>query len=152
MKILVAVDSSPYADGVLDEVAKRAWTKGTEIRIITAVETTGHWDTDDQYSNQCQIILNVRCKRLAEKLPKHLKITGEVVEGSAAQAIVKAARESETDLIMLGSHGDTGIRKLGIGSVAAAVVNEAPCSVEVVKLQRMSRPKSKLVTLGQRER
>ena len=143
MKILVAIDSSPHADGILDQVASRAWTKDTEFRIITATETTGHWDADDQYSNLCRVILNERTRRLAERMGNDLKISGEVIEGSASTVIIKAAKDWHADLIIIGSHGDTGVRKAGIGSVAAAVVNESPCSVEVVKIHRARGQKPK---------
>lgn len=144
MKILVALDSSNYADGILEEIANRSWNAGTEIRLVTTTETTGHWDADDQYLNQCQFILNERAKRLTKKMRADLKIIGEVIEGSASSMINKTAKEWGADLIVIGSHGDTGIRKTGIGSVAAAVVNEAPCSVEVVKLHKSRRHTSKL--------
>ena len=47
--------------------------------------------------------------------------------------IVRAARESGTDLIVMGSHGRTGLEHLLIGSVAERVVRKAPCSVLVVR-------------------
>jgi nucleotide-binding universal stress UspA family protein len=37
-------------------------------------------------------------------------------------------------MIVLGSHGDTGYRRDRVGSVAAAVVNQAPCTVELIKV------------------
>lgn len=51
--------------------------------------------------------------------------------GAAAEAIVALAREVSCDLIVMGTHGRTGIRHLILGSVAETVVREAPCSVLV---------------------
>lgn len=144
MKILVAIDSSHFADGILGEIAKRTWDIGTEIRLLTSTETTGHWDADDQYLNQCRVILTERTKRLSTKLRKGVKVVGEVIEGGASSTINRLAKEWGADLIIIGSHGDTGIRKAGIGSVAAAVVNDAPCSVEVVKLRKNHPNKGRL--------
>lgn len=143
MKILVAVDSSGFADNILNEIAGRNWDPGTEIRLVTSIETTGHWDADDQYLHQCRVILNERAKTLLKKLRKGVKVIGEAVEGSASSTINRTAEEWGADLIIIGSHGDTGVRKAGLGSVAAAVVNEAPCSVEVVKLHKNQQSKGR---------
>jgi nucleotide-binding universal stress UspA family protein len=100
------------------------------MSVVDAVE---NWDTRQQLLHQCQIILNERLDRVRQKLGSY-SITGEVLEGDASSLISKTAKHHGADLIIIGSHGDTGPRKSRIGSVAAAVVNEAPCSVEVVKL------------------
>jgi nucleotide-binding universal stress UspA family protein len=56
-----------------------------------------------------------------------------VVEGSPMRAIVAVAREREVELIVVATHGRTGLKRLTMGSVAAAVVRAAPCSVLVVR-------------------
>ncbi|HMJ79885.1 MAG TPA: universal stress protein [Candidatus Dormibacteraeota bacterium] len=54
-------------------------------------------------------------------------------EGDPAHEIVHAAREHASDLIVLGSHGRTGLARLLLGSVARNVLLEAPCSVLIVR-------------------
>lgn len=54
--------------------------------------------------------------------------------GSAARAIVRAAGELSADLLVVGTHGRTGLRRLALGSVAEAVIRKARCSVLVVRL------------------
>jgi len=56
-----------------------------------------------------------------------------VEEGSAAETILKIAGEIQPDLIVLSSHGRTGLRRALLGSVAEAVVRKAPCLVLTVK-------------------
>ena len=56
-----------------------------------------------------------------------------VVEGSPVRAIVAVAREREVDLVVVATHGRTGLKRLTLGSVASAVVRTAPCSVLVVR-------------------
>jgi nucleotide-binding universal stress UspA family protein len=58
------------------------------------------------------------------------------VRGDPREAIVEAARKTGADLVVVGSHGRTGIGKLVLGSVASHVVTHAPCSVLVVKLKK----------------
>ena len=57
-----------------------------------------------------------------------------VVDGPAAIAIVKAARDLPAELVVVGTRGRTGLSRLTLGSVAEAVLSSAPCSVLVVRL------------------
>lgn len=58
------------------------------------------------------------------------------LEGDPATEIAQYAADSGTDVIVLGTHGRTGIERQLMGSVAEKVMREAPCSVLVVKLPR----------------
>jgi nucleotide-binding universal stress UspA family protein len=149
MKILVAVDSSSYAQDILQEIAGRIWAKDTQFYVLTAIEPCHDWDASQQYLQEAKLILEQRVACLKKRLP-HNKITGHVSEGSAASVIGRTARELDAHLIIIGSHGDTGHRLAGIGSVAAAVVNDAPCSVEVVKLTKSFAKKLKAGSLPEK--
>jgi len=60
--------------------------------------------------------------------------SASIVEGGVpAEAIVKAAADSKTDLLVLGTHGRTGVARFFLGSVAARVVATAPCPVLTVR-------------------
>ena len=59
--------------------------------------------------------------------------TGLLLEGDPAHQIVKVARAREAGLIVLGTRGQTGLRRLILGSVARNVLLHAPCSVLVVR-------------------
>lgn len=56
-----------------------------------------------------------------------------LAEGDPAAEILKAAAETRCDLIVLGTHGRTGLARLVMGSVAEQVVRKAPCPVLTVK-------------------
>jgi len=60
-------------------------------------------------------------------------VTPRVREGLASWEIVKEAREAVADLIVMGTHGRTGLTHLVRGSVAETVVREAPCPVITVR-------------------
>ncbi len=71
---------------------------------------------------------------------EHIKPIGEglacqreVVIGAAAASIVEYAKEHEIDIIVMGTHGRTGLSRLLMGSVAEAVVRGAECPVITVK-------------------
>jgi nucleotide-binding universal stress UspA family protein len=56
-----------------------------------------------------------------------------IVHGEAASEIVRVARDRKVDLIIVSSHGRTGLGRILFGSTAEAVVRHAPCPVLVVK-------------------
>ncbi|HEX2677096.1 MAG TPA: universal stress protein, partial [Polyangiales bacterium] len=55
------------------------------------------------------------------------------VEGVPATAIVKVATDTKTDLVVMGTHGRTGLAHVVVGSVAERVVRLAPCPVLTVR-------------------
>ena len=64
-------------------------------------------------------------------------VTVKIVEGNPKDRIVREASDWAADLIVLGSHGYGRVRRLILGSVASAVVAEAPCSVQVVRAKHL---------------
>jgi nucleotide-binding universal stress UspA family protein len=62
-----------------------------------------------------------------------LEIEEVIVHGDAAAEIVRVARERQVDLIVISSHGRTGLGRILFGSTAESVVRHAPCPVLVVK-------------------
>jgi nucleotide-binding universal stress UspA family protein len=59
-----------------------------------------------------------------------------LLEGDPAEEIIRYATESQADMIVMGTHGRTGLERLLMGSVAEKVLRGAPCSVLVAKLPR----------------
>jgi nucleotide-binding universal stress UspA family protein len=57
-----------------------------------------------------------------------------LIEGDAAPEILELAEETDCDLIVLGTHGRTGLTRLLMGSVAETLVRRATCPVVTVKL------------------
>jgi nucleotide-binding universal stress UspA family protein len=78
-------------------------------------------------------------EELIEKLhrlqPPDPKVVVEhrLLEGEPAEQIIRTARETQSDLIIMGTHGRTGLGRLLMGSVAEHVMRKAPCPVLTVK-------------------
>jgi universal stress protein A len=68
------------------------------------------------------------------------RVRSTIRVGDAAEEILHFAREEGMDLVVLGSHGDTGHRHLVIGSVAERVMREAPCPVLVIRAKELGDP------------
>jgi universal stress protein A len=67
------------------------------------------------------------------RLNASVSVIPRVGVGRPADEIVRVAREDQVDLIVMGTHGRTGLRHLLAGSVAEAVMRTAPCPVFTVK-------------------
>jgi nucleotide-binding universal stress UspA family protein len=62
-----------------------------------------------------------------------VRVRGLLVEGSAHERIVRAAKSLRADLIVMGTHGRSGLARLFVGSVASRVVSAASCPVMTVR-------------------
>jgi nucleotide-binding universal stress UspA family protein len=69
---------------------------------------------------------------LAAELDQGVAVKTEVASGIPARRIVAYARQHDIDLIVMGTHGRTGLSRALLGSVTEAVVRRAPCRVMVV--------------------
>ena len=149
MKILLAIDSSGYSAQAIREVANRPWPPKTIVRVITVVEPVPPpaaelWYDASGSLGQVQKEMTKRATDLTHKTSeslkrKGLKIESAVREGDARSEIVDEARKWSADLIVLGSHGYTGVKRLLLGSVASSVVSHAPCSVEIVRRKQTTK-------------
>lgn len=145
MKILLAIDGSDCSKVAVDAVAERPWPKGSEVKVISAIELpytpmTDTWALPDNYfkelesagTEQAEAAVNQAADRI-KSAHGGLVITTEIASGSAKDVILDEAEKWGADLIMLGSHGYRGWRRFLLGSVSHAVANHARCSVEIVR-------------------
>lgn len=145
MKLLLAVDNSDYSAAAVREVAMRPWPPNTMVRVLSVVEPVTPpaaelWYDAGGSLERVQQEMTKRATQLTTSAAETLKQKGLTVDsavrdGDARSVIVDEARNWPADLIVLGSHGYTGIKRLLLGSVALSVVSHAPCSVEVVRQQ-----------------
>ncbi len=149
MKILLAVDGSPFSDAAVESVSRRPWPDGSEIRIISVVEppvmpTSETWTLPENYYNelikageeQARKALEVAASRISSSATTAPVVTAEIIHGYPKHAIVEEADRWGADLIVLGSHGYRGLTRLLLGSVSQAVASQANCSVEIVRNQK----------------
>ena len=72
-------------------------------------------------------------ERLAERARRDgLRVSTRLETGAPASAIVRAARKERAAMVVLGTHGRTGLPRLLLGSVAERVIRTAPCPVVTV--------------------
>jgi nucleotide-binding universal stress UspA family protein len=146
MRILLAVDGSPYSAAAADAVSKRPWPQGTIVRVLSAVENivppaAELWYDAAGNLEETRRQITSQAKRLTDEVAERVRASGFTVEtavrhGDPRSVIIDEATEWDADLIVVGSHGYTGIKRWLLGSVAYSVVSHAPCSVEVVRQKR----------------
>jgi len=72
-------------------------------------------------------------RRVADAASRGLRSRAVIKHGPAADGLAEAVTEAHGDLLVVGTHGRTGLERVLLGSVAEAVVRAAPCAVLTVK-------------------
>jgi universal stress protein F len=136
--ILVALDGSVRAPAVLAKAVASASAQGERLVLFRSVGLPADVPQDLWRSTDEPLIdvLDHRARAYLEeceaKVPAAVRGGTEVVIGTPWQSICETAVRRRCDLIVIGSHGYSGIDRL-LGTTAAKVVNHAPCSVLVVR-------------------
>ena len=146
MRVLLAVDGSPYSEAAVKEVAARTWPEQSEVRVFTAYElplapAPETWALPPDYFEKldraaresAEAVEHAVVVRLATAFGPSVKVTGNILPGSPRLLILEEAERWGADLIVVGSHGYGAWHRFLLGSVSQAVVSHAKCSVEVVR-------------------
>jgi len=140
VKILVAIDESNFSEEALRALVAQIQPQAAEVRVVHVLQPIA-FSAPPQMSAKYAPELEEQTKQ-AEAMVKRaaqslrdagFKVDTMVEKGDIRLKIIDAAAEWKADLIVLGSHGRSGIPRLLLGSVAEFVVRNAPCSVEVVR-------------------
>ena len=84
-------------------------------------------------SGELLLVERALAERVGAAARRGLTARSLIKTGVATEGIVDAAAESHADLIVIGTHGRTGLTRLVVGSVAERVVRLAPCAVLTIK-------------------
>ncbi len=141
MKILLAVDGSSYSAAAAESVKRRPWPPGTIVRVLSVVRDAVPSAVELYAASsleETRRLMDKEAERLTNEVAATVRESEFTVEtairhGDPRSVIIDEATEWPADLIVVGSHGYTGIKRLLLGSVAQSVVAHAPCSVEVVR-------------------
>jgi nucleotide-binding universal stress UspA family protein len=146
MKILIGIDNSSFSRAVIQFATRFSWPQKTTALVVSAVPAPvmAYAEMYVQSVETATEILEAQRKASQELvsgaeqelLAAGITTRSRVLDGDPRQAIVDTAKDEGIDLILVGSHGRSGVSKLLMGSVASHVVTHAPCSVLVVKEAR----------------
>ena len=137
--VLAAVDFSAETGVILHKAAEISRSSGAGLTLFHAVECS-----DALYASDMVMPVDFElCEEMEKKAKNHLlelvkkleleDVVVRVSIGVAKHEIIRAAKEAEADIIVLGSHGRHGIQLL-LGSTATGVLHLAPCDVLAVRV------------------
>jgi nucleotide-binding universal stress UspA family protein len=134
-RILVAVDGSVFSDAAVDQAISLGGVCNSQIFVISVI---------DLYPEQIEVAPALVDKMSAE-VRQHIDKAKQKIDeanipcetivhigGKPHEFIVREAKEKAVDLIVMGTHGRTGVKRILMGSVAQSVIGHAPCPVLVV--------------------
>jgi nucleotide-binding universal stress UspA family protein len=134
-KILVAVDGSIFSDAAVDQAISLGGICNSQIILISVV---------DLYPEQMEVAPAL-VEKMSAEARQHIGKAKQKIDkanipcetivhmgGKPHEYIVQEAKERGIDLIVMGTHGRTGIKRILMGSVAQNVIGHAPCPVLVV--------------------
>src|SRR5947209_1624769 len=130
-KILYPTDFSSYSNQAYFHAVALAENHGASLTVVF-VHTPDFHAPDGQSS---QSYWKAQLEQI-RPLNQNIAVHHVFLEGEPAAEIVRYARDAGMDLIVMGTHGRTGMERLLMGSVAEKVLRDASCSVLVVKLPR----------------
>jgi nucleotide-binding universal stress UspA family protein len=128
-KILIAIDDGPTSEKVATIGFQLGQQINAEIALVSVADTsvlmTDGGVTPREMTDITKNDLKNNQQMLLDKVFKNYKVWTFVEEGNPFEAILKVAEEWEADLIVLGTHGRTGLSHLLMGSIAEKVIRHS---------------------------
>jgi len=143
--ILVPYDFSASADHALSVAVSEARAHGAHIVLVHVVELSPHFGPETTLilpeGSRTPVGIHHYARARAEadlrdliaRLPGDVAITSVVREGAPADEIDEVARDRAADVIVMGTHGRTGLRRLVAGSTAERVVRTSQVPVMTIR-------------------
>ena len=140
--IVHPTDFSPASRAAFARAVALARDEGAELLLVHVLATMTPLMADGYMSPKTyeDLFRSIRGqaqkqldKLLARAKAARVRTRGLLLEGTAADAIARAARAKHAQVIVMGTHGRTGLARLLMGSVAERVVGTAPCPVLTVR-------------------
>ena len=134
-KILFPTDFSTASDAALVHAENLAKQSSAELLILHIEEPPLAYGGGELYYGLPEPSSERILKMLSDVCPSdpQLSFKHRLVMGDPATEIVRVAEEEQAELIVLGTHGRTGLSRILMGSVAEAVVRHAPCPVLIYR-------------------
>jgi nucleotide-binding universal stress UspA family protein len=153
-RILIPTDFSDTADAALEYAFVLAERFGASVHLLHVIEdpfVTGGLSAEAYIAEgppvRAAMLSDAQSLLSQRAAPRHpgVAVDGEVLFGHGAKSIAEYAEQRDVDLIVMGTHGRTGVAHLLLGSVAERVVRIAPCPVLTVRLPAKRKAHADLV-------
>jgi nucleotide-binding universal stress UspA family protein len=128
-KILIAIDDGPLAEKIASVGFELSKKVNAEIAVVSVVHTTILNPDGGMSSGEMENMIKSEYKEslqlLLDKVFKTHEIWFFVEQGNPSDVILRVAEEWEADMIVLGTHGRTGLSHLLMGSVAEKIIRHS---------------------------
>ena len=154
MRILIGYDGSEYSDFAIDDLRYAGLPRDSEVLIVSVADLLMSSPELSEVRDQALISQRIlssikKSQTLAERVTKEAqdaalrakarvkalfpewKVRAEVMVGTPAWILIDVAGNWKPDLVVVGSHGRTGLKRLLLGSVSKRVVTDSPSSVRI---------------------
>ncbi len=131
-KILFPTDFSPASEAALDHAISLARDANAKLLLLHVLEPAGVYGDAPCYGVHEQEFVGEQ-RLHAVPVDPRVRVERRVVVGMPAEQILAQAVKDEVDMIVMGTHGRTGMMRLVTGSVAERVMRGATCPVLAVK-------------------
>lgn len=128
-RILIATDGSEFSEEAVRRALALAKENNAQVTAVCVVYAVRTWALKDSIRQEAEKFL-AQAQELAQQ--EGIFLRTRIEEGYPFEKIIEVAKELGSDLIVMGSHGHTGIGKIFLGSVTERVIGGAPCPVLVV--------------------
>jgi universal stress protein A len=143
-KILFCTDFSGNAQAALPYAIDLAKKYGAALHLLHVYQEAGHIaefelssDTKSDYIRVAHLAgkeMEKHLEALCEEIVKEVgSCERKMIRGKAHIEIIRHAKETNIDLIVMGSHGLSGLEHVLFGSTAERVLRESPCNVLIIK-------------------
>jgi nucleotide-binding universal stress UspA family protein len=140
MKVLVGVDQSTFSGDVLNAIARQFRAEDTDIRVLHVLQPIAFEAPPQmgvgyipELEEEKQPAIDLVARAAKELGAAGFKVDTAVTIGDVRETLIDSATEWNADLIVVGSHGQRGLARFLIGSVAEFVARHAGCSVQIVR-------------------
>lgn len=136
LKVLVAIDASEISDTVVKRSGQFAKVADCDLTVLSVIEDVVAYDNipDTPLYQERKKKAEEILTKATEKLAKHsVPSRAKTAIGPIGAEIVRVAKEGDYDIIFVGSRGLGGIKRMLVGSVAFEVLQNAHCSVALVR-------------------
>ena len=145
-QILIPIDFSDYSDQALRWGVSLAQKYGAQLLLLHVIpevleEVSARESAGEQLVIELTAEVEAQLHEIARQgLKEGVAVDVRVADGEPADAILRMARQEKVDLIVMGTHGRTGLSHLLLGSTAEAVVRAAACPVFTVRASATHAP------------
>ncbi|CAN5268500.1 universal stress protein [soil metagenome] len=146
MRILLATDTSSCSQAAIESVKRMQYGVNDEIKVVTVIDLFEPLLAVHQAKavEQAELYVQSVATSIQENLPD-CKVSASALVGYPDQVINETAVGFKADLIVMGSHGRTGLTRFFWGSISRAVLMDSPCAVRIVKMAPPADPSRRVL-------